>query len=99
MCLFFICFLCVFVQCCEYFQLFLCVEDRFYQGGDNERVCENQAESNVHAEGEGGSRQHYQENEDYTPTTTYPSNVGEEIPWKDMFKQWFSNISHPIMLI
>jgi hypothetical protein len=52
-------FLCVFVQCCEYFKLFLCVDDWFYQGGDNERESENQTEFNVHAEGEGGSRPHY----------------------------------------
>jgi hypothetical protein len=82
----FLCFLCVFVQCCEYFQLFLCVEDRFYQGVDNERESENHAESNVHAEGEGGSRRHYQETEDYTPTTTYPSDVGEELPWEGNFE-------------
>jgi len=24
----------------------------------------------------------YQENEDYTPATTYPSDVGEELPWE-----------------
>jgi hypothetical protein len=65
-------FLCVFVECCEYFQLFLCVEDWFYQGDDNERENENQEESNVHVEGEGGSRQCYQTNEDYAPTTTHP---------------------------
>lgn len=91
----FLWFLCVFVQCCEYFQLFLCVEDQFYQGGDNERESENQAKSNVHEEGEGGPRQRYQENEDYTPMTTYPSDVIEEIPWEGnvetMMLQWCSS--------
>jgi hypothetical protein len=60
----------------------LCVEDQFNVGDDNERESDYHAESNVGEEGEGGSRGRYQETEDYTPTSTYPSDVGDELPWE-----------------
>jgi hypothetical protein len=59
----------------------VCVDNQFRARGDNESGCHK--DSNVGAEGEGGFRRpHYQETKDYTPTSTYPSDVGDELPWE-----------------
>jgi hypothetical protein len=59
----------------------VCVGNQSRARGDNESGCHE--DSNVGAEGEGGCRMpRYQETEDYTPTSTYPSEVGNELPWE-----------------
>jgi hypothetical protein len=59
----------------------VCVGNQFRARGDNESGFHE--DSNVDAEGEGGCRMsRYQETEDYMPTSTYPSEVGDELPWE-----------------
>jgi hypothetical protein len=60
----------------------LCVEDQFNAREDNERESGYHEDSNVGEEGEGGFRGRYQETKDYMPTSTYPSDVGDELPWE-----------------
>jgi hypothetical protein len=60
----------------------VCVEDEFNGREDNERESGYHEDSNVGEEGEGGFRGRYQETKDYTPTSTYPSDVGDELPWE-----------------
>jgi hypothetical protein len=44
--------------------------------------------SNVITKGEGGFRKpRYQEIEDYMPMSTYPSYVGDEIPWEGITEE------------
>jgi hypothetical protein len=64
----------------------VCVGNQFRARGDNESGCHE--DSNVGAEGEGGCRMlRYEETEDYTPTSTYPSEVGDELPWEGNTKE------------
>jgi hypothetical protein len=59
----------------------VCVGNQSRARGDHESGCHEH--SNVGAEGEGGCRMpRYQETEYYTPTSTYPSEVGDELPWE-----------------
>ena len=59
----------------------MCVGNQFRARGDNKSGCHE--DSNVDAEGEGGCRMsRYEETEDYMPTSTYPSEVGDELPWE-----------------
>jgi len=59
----------------------VCVGNQSRARGDHESGCHEH--SNVGAEGEAGCRMpRYQETEDYTPTSTYPSEVGDELPWE-----------------
>jgi hypothetical protein len=59
----------------------VCVGNRFRARGDNESGFHE--DSNVGAKGEGGFRRPcYEETKDYTPTSTYPSEVGDELPWE-----------------
>jgi hypothetical protein len=59
----------------------VCVGNQFRARDDNESGCHE--DSNVGAEGEGGCRRScYEETEDYMPTSTYPSEVGDELPWE-----------------
>jgi hypothetical protein len=59
----------------------VCVGNQFRERGDNESGCHE--DSNVGAEGEGGCMiSRYEEIEDYTPTSTYPSEVGDKLPWE-----------------
>jgi hypothetical protein len=59
----------------------VCVGNQFRERGDNESGCHE--DSNVSAEGEGGCRMpRYEETKDYTPTSTYPSEVCDELPWE-----------------
>jgi hypothetical protein len=59
----------------------VCVGNQFRARGDNESGCHE--DSNVGAEREGGCMMpHYEETEDYTLTSTYPSEVGDELPWE-----------------
>jgi hypothetical protein len=59
----------------------VCVGNRSREMGDNESGFHK--DSNVGAEGEGGCRMsRYQETKDYMPTSTYPSKVGDELPWQ-----------------
>jgi hypothetical protein len=59
----------------------VCVGNQFRARGDNESGCHK--DSNGSAEGEGGCRMpRYEETKDYTPTSTYPSEVGDELPWE-----------------
>jgi hypothetical protein len=60
----------------------VCVEDEFNAREDNERESGYHEDSNVGEEGEGGFRGRYQETKDYMPTSTYPSDVGDELPWE-----------------
>jgi hypothetical protein len=61
----------------------VCVDNEFSAREDNERESGCHEDSNVGEEGEGGfRRQCYQETKDYTPTSTYPSDVGDELPWE-----------------
>jgi hypothetical protein len=64
----------------------VCVGNQFRARGDNEIGFHE--DSNVSAEGEGGCRMpRYEETEDYTPTSTYPLEVGDELPGKGIQKQ------------
>jgi hypothetical protein len=59
----------------------VCVSNQFRARGDNESGCHE--DSNVSAEGEGGFRRpRYEETEYYTPTSTYPSKVGDKLSWE-----------------
>ena len=59
----------------------VCVGNQFIARGDNESGYHK--DSNVSAEGECGFRRsHYKETKDYMPTSTYPSDVGDEFPWE-----------------
>ena len=59
----------------------VCVDNQFRENDDNERETGCHEDSNVGAEGEGGYRMpRYEETKDYTPTSTYPSEVGDELP-------------------
>ena len=59
----------------------MCVGYQFRARVGNESGCHE--DSNVGAEGEGGCRMsRYEETEDYTPTSTYPSEVGDELSWE-----------------
>jgi hypothetical protein len=61
----------------------VCVDNEFRAREDNERESGCHKDSNVGEEGEGGfRRRRYQETKDYTPTSTYPSDVGDELPWE-----------------
>jgi hypothetical protein len=64
----------------------VCVGNQFREKGDNESGCHE--DSNVGVEGEGGCRiPRYEETKDYTPTSTYPSEVGMNFPGKGIQKQ------------
>jgi hypothetical protein len=93
--LFFVCVcvcVCVFIIFLCFFFLFLlnvvisfkcvCVEDEFNAREDNERENGYHEDSNIGEEGEGGFRGRYQETKYYMPTYTYPSDVGDELPWE-----------------
>ena len=57
----------------------MCVGNQFRARGNNESGFHE--DSNVSVEGEGGFRRpRYEEIEDYMPTSTYPSDVGDELP-------------------
>ena len=59
----------------------MCVDNDFRERDDNERESGFHKDSNVGVESEGGFRRpHYQETKDYMPTSTYPSDVGDELP-------------------
>ena len=59
----------------------VCVGNQFRARGDNESGCHE--DSNVSAKGEGGCRMlRYEETKDYMPTSTYPSDVDDELPYK-----------------
>jgi hypothetical protein len=60
----------------------LCVEDQFNVIEYNESENGYHEYSNVGEESEGGLRGHYQETEDYTHMSTYPSNLGDELLWE-----------------
>jgi hypothetical protein len=60
----------------------VCVEDEFIAREDNERESGYHEDSNVGEDGEGGFMGRYQETKDYTPMSTYPSDVGDDIPWE-----------------
>jgi hypothetical protein len=78
-------YLCLYIYIYIYIYSFkfVCVEVEFIAREDNERESVVYDEdSNVGEEGEGGFRGRYQETEDYTPTSTYPSDVGDELPWE-----------------
>jgi hypothetical protein len=61
----------------------VCVDNEFRARDDNERESGCHEYYNVGAEGEYGFRRpRYQETEDYIPTSTYPSDVGDELPWE-----------------
>jgi hypothetical protein len=64
----------------------VCVGNQFRARADNESGYHE--DSNVGAEGEGAFRRpHYEETKDYMPTSTYPSDVGDEPPWEGILKQ------------
>ena len=55
-----------------------CVDNQFRVRVDNESGCNE--DSNFGAEGEGGFRRpRYEETENYTPTSIYPLDVGDEL--------------------
>jgi hypothetical protein len=59
----------------------VCVGNQFRGRGDNESGCHE--DSNVGVEGEGAFRRpHYEETKYYMSTSTYPSEVGDELPWE-----------------
>jgi hypothetical protein len=60
----------------------VCVEDEFNAREDNERESGYHEDSNVGEEGEGGFMGRYPETKYYMPTSTYLSNVGDELPWE-----------------
>jgi hypothetical protein len=60
----------------------LCIEDQFNAREDNERESGYHEYFNVGQEVEGEIKRCYQETEDYTPTSTYPLDVGDELPWE-----------------
>ena len=65
----------------------MCVDNEFRARDDNEREICCHEDSNVGAEGEGGFRRpRYQEIEDCTPMSTYPSDVGDELPWEGIIE-------------
>ena len=62
----------------------MCLDNQFRARDDNERESGCHKYSNVSVEGEGEFRRpHYQETKDYTPTSTYPSDVGDELLWEE----------------
>ena len=64
----------------------VCIGNQFRERCDNESGYHK--DSNVGAEGEGGFRRpRYEEIEDYMPTSTYPSDVGDELPWEGNTKE------------
>jgi hypothetical protein len=69
----------------------VCVEDAFNGREDNERERGYHEDSNIGEEGEGEFGGRYRETKDCTPTSTYPSYVGDELPWEGILKQWPSN--------
>jgi hypothetical protein len=76
-------FVFIFVEFCCILKLLsnVCVGNQFRARGDNESGFHK--DSNVGAEGEGGCRMpRYEETKDYTATSTYPSEVGDELPWE-----------------
>jgi hypothetical protein len=58
----------------------VCVDNEFSAREYNERESGCHEDSNVGEEGEGGfMRRRYQETKDYTPMSTNPSDVADEI--------------------
>jgi hypothetical protein len=65
----------------------MCVDNEFRERDDNERDSGFHEDSHVGAEGEVGFRRlRYQEKKYYTPTSTYPLNVGDELPWEGIIE-------------
>jgi hypothetical protein len=61
----------------------VCEDNQFRERDDNERESSCHEDSNVGAEDEDGFRRlRYQETKYYTSTSTYPSDVGDELPWE-----------------
>ena len=59
----------------------MCVDNEFRKMDDNIRESGCHEDSNVGAEDEGGfKRSCYQETKYYTHTSTYSSDVGDELP-------------------
>jgi hypothetical protein len=63
------------------------VENEFNAREDNERESVYHEDSNVGEEGEGEFRGRYLETQYYMPTSTYPSDVGDEIPWEGYIEE------------
>jgi hypothetical protein len=65
----------------------VCVDNEFNAREENERESGFHEDYNIGEEGEGRfSRRRYQETKDYTPMSTYHSDVGDELPWEGIIE-------------